>query len=1392
MKKQILLFFILCFSSFLKAQNFNTNGIFTGATVSAPFVADFSSTTSWVQPLPVSGLTGNLTQSGNIAFVNCILQNRTPSGGTTSQTLRTNGTTSIVYLPKMNSVGKVIIEGYVAGTQSFSIQRWDGSTWSTVSARTFPTPTWGTVEVNVNSDEPVQLRYTQTSGAFMSIRKISITEYSNTPTLITGQMFTSAQVIENLNNVTIENCIFRNMVASPALLINNCKNVIVRNCTIDNITSPVAGGHALKINNFSDVLLDNVTIKNHRSPSGHSSALNIDGATSKNITVQNCKIYDVDGGGIVTEGSSTVDVEPWKSTHDKPIPGVKILNNLIYNTGLSPDDSELQNSPKHGMYIKAWDSLIEGNVVYNCYDGQCISIRSTGIVRGNTCYNARTGPFSYWPQKPAGPSGKLIVENNVFYQTQNVRGPNDVRPISTDIRVLAINPWNTSSGLKFDDFTVRFNTVIAYNAVTTASTWPAVYVGNNYNNIKLYGNHIVDLRTSTNTPKYISHWLSSTATNFLAKNSSNYTASNLASFVDGANFDFHLSSSSGAINFANSETDFPAKDIEGKTRSAGSLDAGAYSAIRATGLKVANLTNTLLIDSTHQLTATITPANATNQEVTWSSSSPAIATVSSTGLVTAKACGTATITATTAEGGFTARSAITVTQPVTAISLSNSATIFTVAGSTEQLAPALTPANACDSVVTWSSSQSAIATVSGTGLVTAIANGTAIITASSGSVSTTYSAIVAIPTIADASRCGAGSLTLSATVPAGLSVKWYTSPTETTAVATGSGYAPTVSGTTTFYVAVSTGSLESSQRIPLTAVVNPIPTVSAPGVDRLGAGVVSLSASATGASRVSWYEAPGSPVSLATGGTFQTDTLRQTRYFYVSAQDTLTGCRSAGVPVRVSISYDLMSGQVPGSVYRNRPSELGMLFRPLVNGKVTRIRYLRLEGDTGYHAGKLWDARQKVLLAQTGDIPQTSGPARAATGWIRFATAGDSVWGIWEEVSLPTALSVVAGKEYLVSVNAQSWPFSTWGLAFSLGTPYLQTVGERSQNPTNNGLNRYYGAGFVYTGSTAPVYPDQSYAYTNYFRDVVFETDTAVAPGSYRLLTAERPVSTGSDGIYELGMRFKALRTGRITRLRYFRLQSDQTYHRGKIWEADSKRLLAETGEIPNTQSEPTAANGWTNLTGKYENGIWGIWEEITLPSPLVVSAGMEYVVSVNAGKPYPYTSEGLSGGLTNGMVSSVGGGLFYKYGNTFTYGSQTVGRYPESVSGSSNYFRDIVVEPLSSASMPGSRLSGDVSGRDLGERTAESASLRLEVYPNPVQGGDLVVRFGVGSGLAATEVRLRLYDQQGRVVGWVYEGRSGGDHQVSHPVSHLADGFYLLRLEAGHQQLIKKVLIAH
>ncbi|MBU2950603.1 sulfatase-like hydrolase/transferase [Tamlana agarivorans] len=89
------------------------------------------------------------------------------------------------------------------------------------------------------------------------------------------------------------------------------------------------------------------------------------------------------------------------------------------------------------------------------------------------------------------------------------------------------------------------------------------------------------------------------------------------------------------------------------------------SSVPVTGVSVSPSSASLTIGNTQQLNATVSPANASNQNITWSTSNGSVATVNSNGLVTAQGAGSVTITATTADGGFTDNCSVTVTVPST-------------------------------------------------------------------------------------------------------------------------------------------------------------------------------------------------------------------------------------------------------------------------------------------------------------------------------------------------------------------------------------------------------------------------------------------------------------------------------------------------------------------------------------------------------------------------------------------------------------------------------------------------------------------------------------------------------------------------------------------------------
>lgn len=88
---------------------------------------------------------------------------------------------------------------------------------------------------------------------------------------------------------------------------------------------------------------------------------------------------------------------------------------------------------------------------------------------------------------------------------------------------------------------------------------------------------------------------------------------------------------------------------------------GSSDPVSVTGVSLNKSSTSIEVGSSEVLSAAVTPANATNQAVNWTSSNTNIATVSSSGRVTAVAEGSTTITVTTSDGSYTDTCAVTVT-----------------------------------------------------------------------------------------------------------------------------------------------------------------------------------------------------------------------------------------------------------------------------------------------------------------------------------------------------------------------------------------------------------------------------------------------------------------------------------------------------------------------------------------------------------------------------------------------------------------------------------------------------------------------------------------------------------------------------------------------------------
>ena len=325
--------------------------------------------------------------------------------------------------------------------------------------------------------------------------------------------------------------------------------------------------------------------------------------------------------------------------------------------------------------------------------------------------------------------------------------------------------------------------------------------------------------------------------------------------------------------------------------------------------------------SSQTLTATVSPSNATNKTITWSSSNTSVATVSN-GVVKAVGFGTATITA-KSNNGKTASCSVTVNPiAVSGVSLNKTSLSFTGTGSSQTLTATVSPSNATNKTLTWSSSNTSVATVSN-GVVKAVGFGTATITAKSNNGKTASCSVTVNPiqptgikaTPETSTLYGLnGTVRLSANVmPSNATNKAVTWSSRNTSVATVSsdgtvkavGYGTTVITATTVNGLTSncTINVKKEEVTSLTIATKPTKTNYYVGDTLNTAGLTLKAAYNNGTTQTITGGFTCTPTALSTAGV-QTVTVNysgKTATFTVNVQDvTLSGIAIASNPTKTS------------------------------------------------------------------------------------------------------------------------------------------------------------------------------------------------------------------------------------------------------------------------------------------------------------------------------------------------------------------------------------------------------------------------------------------------------------------------------------------------------------
>jgi len=168
--------------------------------------------------------------------------------------------------------------------------------------------------------------------------------------------------------------------------------------------------------------------------------------------------------------------------------------------------------------------------------------------------------------------------------------------------------------------------------------------------------------------------------------------------------------------------------------------------IAVTGIGLTPNTFTITEGDTQQITADVSPVDATDPSVSWTADDEAVARVGPNGTVTAISEGSANITATTNDGGFIATAIVNVESgnvAVTGVALAPD-TVTLTEGDTHQLVATVSPVDASDQSIQWTSDDENIVTVDSDGLVTAVAPGTTTITATTNDGGFNVSSIITV------------------------------------------------------------------------------------------------------------------------------------------------------------------------------------------------------------------------------------------------------------------------------------------------------------------------------------------------------------------------------------------------------------------------------------------------------------------------------------------------------------------------------------------------------------------------------------------------------------------------------------------------------------------------
>ena len=728
---------------------------------------------------------------------------------------------------------------------------------------------------------------------------------------------------------------------------------------------------------------------------------------------------------------------------------------------------------------------------------------------------------------------------------------------------------------------------------------------------------------------------------------------------------------------------------------------GNSSNVVPTSVSLSPATTTISVGVLKQLTATIIPSNSTNTNLIWSSSDASVASVDAYGVITAQKCGTATITVTTQDGSKTATCVVTVTGggAVSSVSLSKTSLSITKSGLPQQISAYVLPTNACNSTVSWSTSNAAVATVNEIGQISGVEVGNCVITCKTSD--------------------GNKTATCNVTVTQGLNLitngEFDNGKTDWTLVAS--------------YPAVGT-----------------FDVVTGAALSGTNAACVTVSSIKTAATDISLrHNFP-----IQNGKTycisFQAKALSAQK-IYVGISNNWT---QTSVNLTTSVkkySYQFTADNTNNTTYL----VFGLGYNP--NTVYIDNVYISEVGGVDVTGVVLNQTSSTMLVGDNLQLIPTVTPSNADVQTVTWSSSNPfvanvddqgKVTAIADGMATITATTIDGYYTATCTISVTSINVSVTDINVSPSTATL-TTGRSIQlsttitpaNASNQNINWSSGNTSVATvsssglvtavalGSTAITATTQDGNKSSYCGVVVSNNST--------VLTSQTPSGTGTDGPYDLGMKFKSSQSGVISKIRYYKPATETGAHTGRIW-SDTGTQLA---------------------TSAFTNESASGWQETVLATPLNITANTTYVVAVNSNSAYAQSSSGFLSVVSNGSLSTVADGKNGIYGN--------VGVFPTNFYSSTNYFRDVYfgVLPIIS-SVNDTSLEADI-----------------KMYPNPNSGNQFFIQ--LNKSVLVDNTLITITDLSARII---YQKEINVIENIDGRISvtpHItAKGIYLIRVSSN------------